>query len=143
SRALGDVPIYLHALNRPWVMNPSPAIRYWEKDTVELMPGVTLLRCGGHFPGSTVLHWEGAEGGKGALFTGDTIKVVADRRYVTSMYSYPIPSRLDEAPVRSIAGTVEPLAFTALYDGWDSVAGDAKAAVAISADRYIAHLRGA
>jgi glyoxylase-like metal-dependent hydrolase (beta-lactamase superfamily II) len=143
SRALGDVPIYLHALNRPWVMNSTPATRYWEEDTVEPLPGVTLLRCGGHFPGSTVLHWDGAEGGKGALFTGDTIKVVADRRFVTFMYSYPNSIPLDEATVRSIAATVAPLNFTALYDGWDTVAGDAKAAVALSAERYIAHLRGA
>lgn len=143
SRALGHAPIYLHALNRPWVMNPTPAIRYWEKDTEELLPGVTLLRCGGHFPGSTLLHWEDAEGGKGALFTGDTIKVVADRRFVTFMYSYPNSIPLDEATVRSIAATVEPLNFVALYDGWDTVAGDAKAAVASSAERYIAHLRGA
>lgn len=143
SQALGDAPIYLHTSNRPWVMNPTTAIHYWEKDTEELAPGVTLLRCGGHFPGSTVLHWEGAEGGKGALFTGDTIKVVADRRFVTFMYSYPNSIPLDEATVRGIAATVEPLDFVALYDGWDTVAGDAKAAVARSAERYIAHLRGA
>jgi hypothetical protein len=29
-----------------------------------------------------------------------------------------------------------------LYDGWDRVTGDAHAAVARSAERYIAHLRG-
>jgi glyoxylase-like metal-dependent hydrolase (beta-lactamase superfamily II) len=141
SRALGDVPIYLPAANRPWVMRPDPAVHYWDEDVMELAPGLTLLRCGGHFPGSTVLHWADAPGG-GALFTGDTIKVVADRRYVTFMYSYPNSIPLNEATVRSIAAKVAPLDFTALYDGWDSVAGDARRAVAVSAERYVAHLRG-
>jgi glyoxylase-like metal-dependent hydrolase (beta-lactamase superfamily II) len=142
SRALGDVPIYLHRDNAPWVMNPNPAIRYVESDTLEILPGATLLRCGGHFPGSSVLYWRGGANGHGALFTGDTIKVVADRRYVAFMYSYPNTIPLDEHTVRHIAATVEPLAFAALYDGWESVAGDAKEAVRRSAERYIAHVRG-
>ena len=142
SRALGDVPIYLHRDNAPWVMYPSPAVRYVETDTLEIVPGATLLRCGGHFPGSSVLHWRGGANGRGALFTGDTIKVVADRRWVTFMYSYPNTIPLDERTVRHIAATVEPLAFAELYDGWESVAGDAKEAVRRSAERYIAHLRG-
>ncbi|HLJ80534.1 MAG TPA: MBL fold metallo-hydrolase [Ktedonobacterales bacterium] len=142
SRALGNAPIYLHRDNEPWVMYPSPAIHYVESDTLEIVPGATLLRCGGHFPGSSVLHWRSDMDGQGALFTGDTIKVVADRRWVTFMYSYPNTVPLDEQTVRHIAATVEPLAFAELYDGWDTVAGDAKEAVRRSAERYIAHLRG-
>ena len=143
SRALGDVPIYLHRDNAPWVMDPSPAIRYVESDVLEILPGATLLRCGGHFTGSSALHWRGGANGQGTLFTGDTIKVVADRRWVTFMYSYPNTIPLDERMVRAIAATVEPYAFTEIYDGWESVAGNAKEAVRRSAERYIAHLRGA
>lgn len=145
SHALGDVPIWLHEANRPWVVRPDPAIRYFTEDAVELAPGVRVLCCGGHFPGSAVLHWadaRDAEGRAGALFTGDTIKVVADRRFVTFMYSYPNSIPLDAATVRHIAETVRPLQFAALYDGWDTVAGDAHEAVARSAERYIAHLTG-
>ncbi|HKT38494.1 MAG TPA: MBL fold metallo-hydrolase [Ktedonobacterales bacterium] len=142
SRALGNVPIHLHSDNRPWVMRPDSAVRYWDGESLDLLPGVTLLRCGGHFPGSTVLHWRDANNGAGALFTGDTIKVVADRRWVTFMYSYPNSIPLDEYTVRHIAATVAPLPFTRLYDGWTSVTGDANDAVRRSADRYIAHLRG-
>jgi glyoxylase-like metal-dependent hydrolase (beta-lactamase superfamily II) len=145
SRALGDVPIHLHEANRRWVMRPDPAIRYFDGESLELAPRVRVLRCGGHFPGSSVLHWadaRDADGGAGALFTGDTIKVAADRRYVTFMYSYPNSIPLDAATVRHIAETVRPLPFTALYDGWDQVAGDGHEAVARSAERYIAHLTG-
>ncbi len=144
SRAFGDAPIYLHADHAPWVMRSDAAIRFWEGESVEALSGVTVLRCGGHFPGSSVLHWPAAEGGQGALFTGDTIKVVADARYVTFLYSYPNDIPLDARTVRAIAEVVEPLRFARLYDGWTAVSGtvDAKEAVRRSAERYMAHVRG-
>jgi glyoxylase-like metal-dependent hydrolase (beta-lactamase superfamily II) len=144
SKAFGDAPIYLHRDNQPWVMQPVPAIRFWEGETVEALPGLTLVRCGGHFPGSTVLHWRDGVGGKGALFSGDTIQVVSDRRYVSFMYSYPNLIPLDERSVQHIVTAVEPYTFERLYGSWRDriVAPDAKAAVARSAARYVAHLRG-
>ena len=36
-----------------------------------------------------MLHWQDGAGGKGALLTGDIIQVVADRKHVSFMYSYP------------------------------------------------------
>jgi glyoxylase-like metal-dependent hydrolase (beta-lactamase superfamily II) len=145
SRALGNVPIHLHAANRPWVMRPDSAVQFWEGDSFDLLPGVTLLRCGGHFPGSTVLHWRGELNGTedtAALFTGDTVSVAADPRWVTFMYSYPNSIPLDERAVRHIADMVEPLPFSALYDGWTVTQGGAKEVVRRSAGRYIAHMRG-
>src|SRR4051794_15293597 len=57
GRLLGGVPVYLHAADRQWVMRPDPAINYWEGETKVLGEGLTLVRCGGHFEGGTVLHW--------------------------------------------------------------------------------------
>ncbi len=145
SQALGNIPIYLHSDHRQWVMRPDAAIQFWEGDSLELHSGVTLLRCGGHFPGSTVLHWREAQKGdedNGALFTGDTIKVVADPRWVTFMYSFPNSIPLDERAVRRIVDVVEPLPFTVLYDGWTLTQGDGKEVLRRSADRYVAHLQG-
>src|SRR5579871_404480 len=62
-------PIYLHAADRRWVMRPDPAITFWEGETFTLGAGVTLIRCGGHFDGGTVLHWADGAGGKGALLS--------------------------------------------------------------------------
>jgi hypothetical protein len=59
SRAFGGVPIYLHAADRQWVMRPDKAIDFWEGETRTLADGLTLIRCGGHFEGGTVLHWAG------------------------------------------------------------------------------------
>ena len=140
SRAF-DAPIHLHADNRPFVMHPDLAITYWAGETVTLLPGVTLIRCGGHFPGSTVLHWaEGGEGG-GALLTGDTIMVAQDRRFVSFMYSYPNLLPLPASAVRRIADAVKPYRYDRLYAGWWDKVVDrgADAAVARSAQRY-AHL---
>src|SRR6202007_2780163 len=75
SRAFGDVPIYLHADDRQWVMRPDKAVVFWEGETKPLAEGLTLIRCGGHFDGGTVLHWAGGAAGKGALLSGDIIQV--------------------------------------------------------------------
>ena len=57
SQAFGNVPIYIHAADREWVMRPDPAIVFWESETYSLGEGLTLVNCGGHFEGSSVLHW--------------------------------------------------------------------------------------
>lgn len=144
SRALGGVPVYLHADDRQWVMRPDPAIQYWEGETHELGDGVTLIRCGGHFAGSTALHWAAGAEGRGALLTADTLTVVSDNRYVSFMYSYPNLIPLPKAAIEQIVRSVEPFAFDRIYGGWWErvVASDAKAAVARSAERYLKAISG-
>ena len=65
NHAFGHIPIYLHASDRQWIMRPDPAIRLWEGDAQRINDHVTLIRCGGHFDGSTALHWTDGAGGKG------------------------------------------------------------------------------
>jgi len=146
SRAFGDVPIYLHADDRAWVTRPDRAIHFWAGDTVDVLPGsgLTAIRCGGHFAGSAVLHWPAGADGQGALLTGDTITVAADRRWVSFMYSYPNLVPLAAEAVRRIVAAVEPYPFDRLYGGWHEsvVSTDAKAAVRRSADRYLARIAG-
>lgn len=143
SRALGDVPIWLHEDNRDYVMRPDPAIRFWSGETSELEPGITLIRTGGHFTGSTVLHWAAGAEGRGVLLTGDSIMVVPDTRWVSFMYSYPNLIPTNVRTVERIVKAVKPFAYDRIYSGWwDRVlAEDARAAVQRSADRYIAAIR--
>ncbi len=144
SHAFGGVPVYLHADDRQWVMRPDESIRSWEGETLDFLPGsgLTLIRCGGHYPGSSVLHWPAGAGGKGALLTGDTIMVVPDRRWVSFMYSYPNLIPLDGAAIAGIVTAVEPYQFDRIYGSWPEsiVDSDAKAAVRRSAERYIARI---
>ena len=140
SRAF-EAPVYLHAADREWVMRNDPAIVFWEGDTQELEPGVTLLRLGGHFAGGTVLHWAAGREGQGVLLSGDIVQVVADRRWVSFMYSYPNLIPLPAATVRAIADALEPYSFERLYGAWyGRVVDDAKDAVRRSAARYVAAL---
>ena len=139
SHAFDNAPIYWHADNRDWVMRPDPAFVFWEGETYSLVDGLTLVRCGGHFPGSAVLHWPQGAAGRGALLTGDTMQVARDRRYVSFMYSYPNIIPLNQRTVEGIVDAVEPYEFDRLYGGWWDfvVEPDAKAAVKRSAERYI------
>ena len=140
SAAFGDVPIYLHADHRPFVVRNDAQIAYWDGESREIAPGVTAIRCGGHYPGSCVLHWEAGANGAGSLFTGDTIYVVQDRRWVSFMYSYPNLIPLPAPAVRRIVEAVEPFAFDRLYGAWwdrHVVEPDARDAVRRSADRYL------
>ena len=143
SEAFGDVPIYIHAQDRQWVQRPSKAIEFWEGDTLKLLPEMTLINCGGHFAGSTVLHWSAGAQGQGALLTGDTIYVVADRRFVTFMYSYPNLIPLRAASIQRIATLLEPYPFERIYTAWfgTTIKAQAKAAVARSVTRYLNAIR--
>lgn len=134
-----DAPIYLHASNREWVMRPDSSIVFWEGERHELGEGVTLIRCGGHFEGSTVLHWAAGAEGRGALLTGDTVYVVSDRRYVSFMRSYPNLIPLSTSAVNGILKAIEPFPYDRIYSSWfeRAMAADAKAAVARSAERYL------
>jgi hypothetical protein len=140
SRAF-DVPVYLHAADREWVMRPDPAIELWEGDVLELERGVTLLRLGGHFAGGAVLHWAAGQGGRGVLLSGDIVQVVADRRWVSFMYSYPNLIPLPADVVERMVAALEPYAFERIYGAWyGRVVDDAGEAVRRSAARYAAAL---
>ncbi len=138
SQAFGGIPIYIHAADREWVTQPDPAIQFWEGETLQLADGLTLINCGGHFAGSSVLHWRDGNNGTGVLLTGDTIDVVSDRRYVSFMYSYPNLIPLPASKIRRIAASVEPYNFDQIYDAFGhNIVEDGKQAVRRSADRYI------
>ena len=143
SRALGGVPIWLHEDNRDWVMRPDKSIQFWSGESKSLDDGITLIRTGGHFSGSSILHWSDGAGGKGALLTGDTIMVVPDTRWLSFMYSYPNLVPLNAKAVERIVKSVRAYSFDRIYAGWwDRVLDrDGKAALQRSAERYIAAIR--
>lgn len=140
SEALGDVPILLHEADHEWVRHPSPRIRFWSGDALRLSDAVTLLRTGGHFPGSTALHWKDGPRGGGALFTGDSPHVVADHRRVAFMYSVPnyvpVPSR----DVRRMRELLDGYDFADVYGfTWGrNLIGNGRAIVDASFERHLA-----
>jgi glyoxylase-like metal-dependent hydrolase (beta-lactamase superfamily II) len=139
SRAFGGVPIYLHAADRDHVMRPDRAIVSWEGETRTLAEGLTLVRCGGHFEGGTILHWAGGANGKGALLTGDILQVVADRKHVSFMYSYPNYIPLPASAIERIVRAVAPFAYARVYGAFQDtvIERDGKVAVKRSVERYL------
>lgn len=139
SHAFGAIPIYLHAADRRHVMRPDPAIVFWEGETCSLGGGITLIRCGGHYEGASVLHHAAGAEGRGVLLTSDTLQVVMDRRHVSFMSSYPNLIPLSPATIRRIVGAAEPFAFDAIYGSFfgRNILADAKVAISRSAARYL------
>lgn len=143
SAAFG-APVHLHAADRQWAMRRDGNLVFWERDTHVLRPGLTLIRCGGHFAGSTVLHWAGGAEGRGALLSGDAIQVGPDRRHVSFMRSYPNLIPLSAASVERIVARTAPYPFERIHGAFEdrSIAAEGKAALTRSAERYIAAVSG-
>ncbi|WP_037574407.1 MBL fold metallo-hydrolase [Phaeacidiphilus oryzae] len=135
-----DAPVWIHSADKEWIARPSDRVRFWDGDVQPLLGGeLTLVNAGVHFAGGQVLHWAGAEGGRGALFSGDIFTVVSDRRWVSFMYSYPnlIPER--PRTIRRALRLIEPYSFEKVYGAWWNrvVAADGTTAITASADRYL------
>ena len=137
-----DVKVIVHEADRDFVRYPSERIEYWSGDSYDLGPGLTIVRLGGHFPGSSALVWSAGAEGKGVLLAGDSVKPVMDRRYVSFMYSIVNLIPLPASRVRDIVARLEPYEFDRIYSLWRDhvVDHDSKAAVRRSAERYIRHL---
>ena len=140
SRDLGDVPIHVHADNAPWVMDTTAQVRFFHDETCDLLPGITILRTGGHFPGSSILHVQQPDG-TGVILTGDTIQVVPAEGWVSFLYSYPNLIPMAAASVQRIVDALEPFPFERLHNSFGtSLWRDAQDGVRRSAERYIRHI---
>jgi len=139
SEAFGGAPILIHEADRAWVQRPFPRIEFWRGDEHRLSDSVTLIRCGGHFPGSAAQHWRDGPRNGGALFPGDALQVVFDRRHVTFMYSYPNYIPMQPSDVRAMRNRLEGCEFADVYGyTWGrNIIGGARAAVDASFDRYL------
>lgn len=137
-----DVPVYLHANDRDWVMRPDERLSFWEGDWLPLPGGLEAVRLGGHFPGGTILHWPGGAEGRGALLTGDIVQVGADRSSVSFLWSYPNNLPLSGLTVSRMASTLQTRSFENVYGAFGlHIIGDGTGVICRSALRYLTLLR--
>jgi len=138
SAAFDNAPIFLHAADREWVMRMGDAIQFWEGAQHNVAPGVTLIQCGGHFDGGTVLHWADGAENRGALLSGDILQVGPDGM-VSFMYSYPNLIPLPAKAVERIVQAVQPFTYDRIYGAWWErfVENDAQSIVEKSLRRYL------
>lgn len=139
SSAFENIPVLLHTGDRHWVVRSDECLHFWETEQHGLHDGITLVRCGGHFDGGSVLHWPAGASGKGVLLSGDIIQVVPDRRWVSFMYSYPNLIPLGADSIHRITAAVDPFDFDRIYGAFHpmDLTADGKAALRRSADRYL------
>jgi hypothetical protein len=138
--------ILLPEVDIHWLGRPASAedlVRTWS-DEVPLADGVTLIQCGGHFPGSAVLHWaQGAEG-LGVLLTGDTINISPGEDRVAFLYSAPNRLPLPERGVHGVVEAVQPYSYDRMYAHWwaPAIRRDAQRILKESTDHYLKFVRG-
>ena len=146
SEIFGGVPVYIHSDNMPWVPRKSSSVEFWTGDRKQVGASLKIIRTGGHFPGSCVLHQ--STDGMTNLFTSDTILPVEDRRWVSFMYSYPNLIPLGKKTVERISAAIADLEFDRIYGGpmyggggsRPIISSDAKNVVDRSIKRYLDHL---
>jgi hypothetical protein len=141
SREFG-APVWLPRADAEFRMRTDFEIVEWE-GAAEPLPGLRLVQAGGHFPGNSVLQWPEGAGGRGVLFTGDTVSVAGDRRWVSFMLSYPNLIPLGPRALGRLVGALEPLEYDRLYSSWwdKVVESGARDAVGRSAERYLEAIR--
>jgi hypothetical protein len=144
SRAFGDVPIHLHAADRDWVMRPDPAVKLWDGEAHQLLPGVTMIRGGGHFAGGCMLHWANGAVGRGVLCSSDIATVATSRRLLTFMYSYPNFIPLSRSQVQGIAAALAPFRYDTIYGHYFDrvIATGGEELMKMSVARYLAAIDG-
>ena len=142
SYAFDDAPIFFNTADKDWVTHPGPAISYWSGEANPL-PGLSLVQCGGHFPGSCVLLWPDGADGRGVILTGDTIFIGPDNKTVSVMRSFPNRIPLPEGAVNQILDRLEPLDYDRMYGSFGQVVpAGSRAIVRKSLERYIGWIRG-
>lgn len=142
SNAFGGARILVNARDQAWLARTGEAIEFWDDQQI-LTPKLRLLRVGGHFPGSSVVHWDGADDA-GVLLSSDSIFPVVAEGWVTFLRSYPNQIPLSATAVRRIVDRVDELEFDRLYGNFRERVrlGDAKESVRRSAERYIGWVSG-
>jgi hypothetical protein len=143
SEAFDNVEILIHEADRQWVQRPHPSIKFWTGDELALSDSVTLIRAGGHFPGSTVLHWATGPKSGGALFSGDALQVAVDRRHVSFMHSYPNMVPMKTSDVIDMRNRLQKYQFEDVYGyTWNrNIIGNGRRMVDESYDRYLKAIR--
>lgn len=133
-------PVYLHGDDRAWIMRDSPYIRLWEGETQGVLPGITLLRLGGHFAGGTVLHWEE---GDGTILAGDILQITPGADAVSFMWSYPNMLPLSAQTVRNIIQRLDGVKFARMHGAFEGqdIVENASEIVQRSGEKYISCLR--
>lgn len=132
-----DCPVYLHENDREWVMDKEKHLNFWKGEGLKLSRELKILCVGGHFPGSTVLHFT-PENQHPALFIGDSFYLSLSKKHLSAMYSYPNNIPLKKKELFRTFGKIEPLDFDALFGAfaWQNLYEGGREVFRHSLERY-------
>jgi glyoxylase-like metal-dependent hydrolase (beta-lactamase superfamily II) len=132
-----NCPIYIHASDEQWVIDKGKHVNLWNGPEKVLWDGIRIIRIGGHFPGSSILHVPFLSR-EGSIFCGDTVAIAPSKKHIAVMYSYPnrIPLPLQE--VKRIKARFESIPFDTMYGfyGDQNLSENVKEILRISMERY-------
>ncbi len=135
STAFNNAPIYINALDEEWLCRRDAPIQLWDEQELDLWDGITLIRCGGHFPGGSILY---SPQNEGLLLVGDVIQVSPDLKSVSFMYSYPNLIPLPKRDILQIQHSISKLKYQSMYGAFGRyILTDAMAVMDFSVKRYL------
>ncbi|KAK9458364.1 beta-lactamase-like protein [Dipodascopsis uninucleata] len=140
-----NCPVYISDLDKDFVSRFDDELqKFYTSKKVHLADDITLLRAGGHFPGSAVLNYNDEH-----LLVADTVGVALsgmgdrDRQpgtiSFTFMWSYPNMIPLSPDEVLEIWKTLSSISFNTVHSGWwgKNVTPNAKERVLESAQMFV------
>ena len=141
SHRFQGAPVYVTEADQEWVQRNDPAVRLWD-EPVEVLPGVTLHRIGGHSPVVRSRTWS-APTGRACCSAATPSPARRTSTGCRSCAAIPNKLPMSAAVIEKVASRVLALEFDRLYDNFGGqVLADAQTWVRRSADRYIAWVRG-
>ncbi|KAL2400433.1 hypothetical protein ABEF95_006469 [Exophiala dermatitidis] len=123
-------PVYMTEVDSVWANRKdgtnTSTLKLLTQPTTELLPGLTAVICGGHFPGSLVLHSAPPNTSLPTLFVADTIFAVASAKNpnpgkrsdtISYQFLWSIPNMIPLPPdtVLQIWKALKPFDFKATY----------------------------
>lgn len=132
-----DCPIFLHQLDSKWVMDENSKVKYFSEERLQVMPGIQVIHTGGHFPGSTVLHYKRKDKTP-ALFGGDSLYLSLSKKHLSAMYSYPNNIPLSGKELFDCFNKIDELKFDAFFGAfsWQNLFEGAEKVFRNSLQRY-------
>ncbi|KAJ3498327.1 hypothetical protein NLG97_g1209 [Lecanicillium saksenae] len=143
-----NCPVYLAEEDQEWINRDDTKghRRFVSGLTEEILPGVNIVKLGGHFPGSSALHWNDN------LFVGDSIGISQsglirshhNARHQVFFFHYAFPNFIPLGPTAMLEmwKRLEPWRFTSLFSLFYRTtvrAPDVKALVLSSMQRQAHH----
>ena len=124
-----NCPVYISAEDQEWLMRKDLAIQNcWTGSKQPILPRVTVVKVGGHFPGisshlwltpgSAVLHWDRSRDNlPSVILTADSIMPLLNGM-VSVMWSYPNFIGLGPDDMLSVWKKIKDVDFDWIYGGW-------------------------